>query len=155
MAKKLTADHDTGKGTSAGHNVANINHAIRSTLDEVLKIEGQIDAAHEKHVAPLKKLKRDKLRELKRHEIPTKVAQLYLAQLRMVEEARDFDDDSDKAKTIDAMALVFEAVYGGTTEGETVNFIDVLDRLSIPPGEGKPANGKGGADVNSAPAGNA
>lgn len=156
MAKKLTADNDTGKGTSAGHNITNINAAIRGTLDKVLDVEAQIATAKETHIKPLTDAKNKLMRDLKQHDIPAKVLRAYLALLREAEKARDFEDDKDKKKTIDAMDLVFEAVYGGTPEGQTVSIIDVLDRLSIDPADQNKKNGKGAAaDVNSAPAGNA
>ena len=160
MAKKLTADNDTGKGTSAGHNIENIDASIRHHLDEILAIEGEIKAKNAEHIDPLKTERRDRVLALKALDIPAKVTNAWLTILREADKARDFDDDADKAKTIDALDRVYEAVYGKTAAGETISILDVLERLGVPPAEEdeekpKPkAKAKNGS-IDAAPAGNA
>ena len=139
MAKKETAaSRDTGKGTSAGHNVANIHNGVREAFAHANSLDDQIASLMEQHIKPLKEERTKIFRGLKKDfGIKSGIARAQYKLVRLAYEAQEFEKDEERAAVLDALAVTHEALH----PGEQVDFVDVLKRID------------GG--INAAPAGNA
>ncbi len=138
MAKNESKSNATGKGTSAGHNVANIHNGVRQAFARANELDDEIATLMEKHIKPLKEEKTKLFRGLKKDfGIKSGVARAQYKLIRLAHEADGFEKDEERAAVLDALSLTHEALH----PGEQVDFIDVLKRVD------------GG--INAAPAGNA
>ena len=106
MSDTQTNGAKSAEGTaSAGLNVANRTQIMRDALSETYKLDGQVQAALEKHVVPIRAQKRDiKARLNKELNITASVFQAAYAPYKLAAQARAAGDEA----TLDNLKEFFE-----------------------------------------------
>lgn len=143
MAKKSKTNESAngaGDGPTKGHNVKQINEAINGGFEEIYKLEGEIDAAIEKHVQKLKDARTAKWRTMK---ADTAVNRRVLnAHYRLFKMKKDAELDEEAGdETIDMMRIA----YGALAESGQLDWVAVTEDY-FP--KGKAPSFTGGDEAN-------
>ncbi len=123
MARSLKPNGGTSPEGTAGakHNVANIERKVTDALAETYKLDGQIKAALEKHIAPDRAAKSDIKKKLNEDfNITRKVFAARYAAYRLEADARAAADTA----TLDTLALLFSI----TPIGVTADMVEAIDQ---------------------------
>ena len=120
----------TMQGTTAGHNLANINAAVIDGFAKRLNIETQIAALKATHIKPLQEDLSEVVKDQKKESgIDGKDLAIFYAAYKRQQEAKAFVDDDDRDRVLENMRIVFEAMQQG---GQ----LDFIDAVTTTPSDG-------------------
>lgn len=128
-------------GTTAGSNASVRAGIMRTAFREMYEIENEIAAEKAKHVTPLQEQLRERKKAL-RNDLDAKAADLnfgyaaYKRDRQLAEMADGEDGEAAKASQ-DMMREVWETL----AEGQTLNFLDAIERQSGDKFDGSPNPG--------------
>lgn len=131
MAEQMKPDAPEEKGP--GHNSAKIDVRIIEDIPKIRRLEKLIAAEKAKHIKPLTEDLTGIWQKLKADTgFSIKYMKACYALNRLTDEARDFDDDTEKREALDALLITFEAMAKG---GHLDLFNDLLVAVKEDAGE--------------------
>jgi len=116
-----------------GHNSAKIDDRIIDSIPKIRRLEKLITAEKEKHIKPLTEELSSIWQKLKADTgFPIKYMKANYTLHKLTDEARNFDDDTERREALDALLITFEAMAKG---GHLDLFEDLLKAVKEDAGE--------------------